>query len=285
MARRTRRTSNEGPARTEEEALSMGGLDPRTDQPDTSIDPRERQPVREPPPDRERDEPPPEDNEQEQETRQLVDYTLPGGRTVKVDRDTAELFRVQEQELADLRRSLPAAGPAGTAAPNSEPVDPLKDFDENLFLVNPKEAARRLYDIVNQDVSKNLTQRYTADQQYQLYMNTFYNRFPDYRGLEDVVQAVLNQNRSMLAAMEPGRGQERLAELCKAHVDRLVSKFAPGYEQEEDQPIRRTQLERGNSQPSRRESRPAPQEQQKARSISDIIRQRRAERARPRATR
>ncbi|HEX4715509.1 MAG TPA: hypothetical protein VH164_11335, partial [Ktedonobacteraceae bacterium] len=274
--------------RTEEEALSMGGLEPRTDQMDTSIDPRERQPVREPTPDRER-EPEPADEEEEQETRQ-VDYTLPGGRVIKVDRSTAELFRAQEdrynQELADLRRSLPAAGPAGTAAPNSGPdADPLKDFDENLFLVDPKQAARKLYDIVNQDVSKNLTQRYTADQQYQLYMNTFYNRFPDYRGLEDVVQAVLNQNRPMLAAMEPGRGQERLAELCKAHVDRLVSKFAPGYEQEEDQPIRRTQLERGNSQPSRRESRPAPQEQQKARSISDIIRQRRAERARPRATR
>lgn len=280
MARRPRRPTNEGPAQTEEEAMSMGGLEPRADDPDTSIDPRERAPVREPPPERDRDEEP----EQEDEDR-LVDYTLPGGRTVKVPRSTAEVFRAQEdrhnQELAEMRRSLPAA----PAKPEPEPVDPLADFDENLFLVDPKRAARELYQRINTDVSRNLTQRYTNEQQYQLYMNTFYNRFPDYRGLEDVVQTVLSQNRAALAAMEPSRGQERLAELCKAHVDRLVSKFAPGYEQEEDQPVRRTQLERGNAQPTRREPPRTEAAPPKMRSISDIIRQRRAERARPRATR
>ena len=256
MAKATKKTTREytpEPAKTEAEVLNMGPAFKQTGDADRDLEGMMNSMTDDAPGPRQRE----EQGEGDAIEDGLEEVDI-GGTKLRVGSDIARVIRAQAdahgRQLAELRRSLPLAQPAGK--PEPEP-DPLEGIDTALF-TDPKKAVGRILEIADKRIGDRLTGAYRAEQQTAEYFRQFYVDNKDLEGLDDIVRSVLRSNLQELASLDPPQSRQRLATLAKQHINTIVNRFG-GSASDGNPAPRRTTVEAPNQavveKPKRAETR------------------------------
>lgn len=180
---------------------------------------------------------------------------------VKKERDlTAELDELRlklsrtEGELAALR------------TPKQKPAAPAEPDWEELLFTDPKQAVSLLKKTIRDEVVGEVTNSYKKDQGEKDFWNGFYKANDDLKDDDDLVKATLQKHLGELADMPVSKAAERLAELTRERIMRYTGQTPKGGKKA---------VTEGAGQPTPGRKAPEPQ---KAVTLSDIIRARRAKR-------
>jgi hypothetical protein len=191
-----------------------------------------------------------EDSEDEEEAEDFEDQ--PTESPVE-----ARLRRL-EQENEDLRRSIPPVQPR-QAAPEPEPVD-----WGTMLYADPEKTLQLHGEMIEKRVTQRLKAEYQQEQNRNKFWEQFYSSHGDLRAHEDMVEMVLGRNMVNLANMRSADAMDKLADLTRQRIMQLSGKRP-----------RKKAIAEGGGPPSRRAA-PAKQDEASVSSISDFIKQRRA---------
>lgn len=205
-----------------------------------------------------------EDLDDEEELEEDPDFSAE--RRAAAERDDPRFSQFQREndvlrrEIEDLRRRIPN--------PQAEvPVEEEPDWDQLIFS-NPKEAVKLIREQTAKDVETKLRREYQADQGQTKFWSDFYAKHDDLADEDDIVQAILSANMATLGSMPVKQAMDELADLTRKRIMR----YSNGKGR---RPNDKTRVE-GARSPSGKAPRAEPS---KVVTLSDIIRNRRANRS------
>ena len=211
-----------------------------------------------------------------------------GGQKFAVDKALAEALKKTQQREEDRFSTLTKTveqlqnevRAKGAPAPKEEPDPVLSNTD--LLFSNPDQFLAKFSDSLEEKVTRKLTQEYQIAEGRKQFWNTFYDTNKDIsREHQLLVDAVMSRDYQELVNLPVGRQFEELGERVREEMLKIVGKKKNG---DENQPGRKVRLEAGGN-PS---PRPAPdlnsQADSKVVGISDILKERRAQRVQARTT-
>lgn len=263
------------PAATEAEVLNMGF--PNTGDADRDLETHMNRLANDGP-DPKRD----EEEEEEEEEDDGLEEVIVGGSKLRVGKDTATVLRNQELQLAELRgQTRQQTQPAPHQ--QEEEVDPLLDAEKTIF-TDPVGTLRKYGESIEKRVTNRLTTQYQADRATAEYFRQFYIENKDLAPLDETVRGVLRANLAEVGALNPGPSRQRLAQLVRMQIDTIVNTMRPDDGGNgERREARRTTVEsptRGGT--SRRDTTNKPVVQEVPKSMSSLLRERKAARAQAR---
>lgn len=189
----------------------------------------------------------------------------PEDPTAKQLRELQARLDRQDQELQHLRRATPPPQPK-EPAPAAED-DP--DWD-NEFFTSPKKALVKFGERLAKDITQSLTGQYQRDRSTQAFWEGFYEKHPDLKTDHDLVDLTLKSNLAEMSSMPVDRAMERLADLTRERILRYA-----GGAGKPRAPKPRVEGASSAAPPAK----PAkPAESDKILSITDIIKDRKAQR-------
>ena len=166
-----------------------------------------------------------------------------------------------QQKLARLEGENAALRqPKAKPAPVQEP-----DWEELLF-TDTKQAVSLLKKSIRDEITSELTSTYKRDQGERDFWGDFYKSNDDLKADDDLVKATLQKHLAELADLPVAKASERLAELTRERIMRYTGQAPKGGKKA---------VTEGAGQPTPGKKAPEPQ---KAVTLSDIIRARRAKR-------
>jgi hypothetical protein len=144
-----------------------------------------------------------------------------GGQKFVVDKHLADAFNAQSdsynQQFQDFQRQT------SEQIQNLKPKEEKKESDEDVWLVNPAQAAQQMEDRI---VTK-LTSAYQTTEQQKNSRNAFWNSFykdnEDLKSMEFMVNAVLNRDTDLLD-MNPDRAKKELSERTRKELLNVIPK-------------------------------------------------------------
>lgn len=175
--------------------------------------------------------------------------------------DWKKELRALEQKLARTEGEL-----AALRQPKQKPkAEPEPDWEELLF-TDPKQAVALLKKTIRDEVVGEVTSSYKKDQGERDFWGDFYKAHDDLKEDDDIVKATLQKHLGELADLPVKKASERLAELTRERIMRYTGQTPKGGKKA---------VTEGAGQPTPGRKAPEPQ---KAVTLSDIIRARRAKR-------
>lgn len=217
-----------------------------------------------------------------------------GGRELELDPDVADAIDEREreyargygnvsQELAELKRRLPAP------APPPKPAEP--DWNTLMF-DRPAEAVGHIRREINEQVSaakSELETRYESERRRERFWATFYRANPDLAGEELLVDSILQRDQSALSPLPVEEGQSRLADAVRKEILRIARVARERDSRDDEQPVpqRRASVEgaRETTEGQRGRRQTAEREDEGPTSITEALRERRAARLKGTRTR
>lgn len=188
------------------------------------------------------------------------------GRKFSVDSDLAEQLAQRDRDfdrkLNDNSNELGRLRKLASEATSPTPPSP-KGYDTLLF-EDPVGAVNR--------IKEEIRQEYVKEKRLDMFWNKFYGQNKDLDRTEDdfIVKAILNDNLQTLTQLSEEEAASKLADLSRRQILKYQSKT-----KEDDTDNSRTRVET----PSRSTVRSAPKADQGPTSLTDLIKQRRAQRA------
>lgn len=168
-----------------------------------------------------------------------------------------------ERDNQDLRKQMRTKS-APEPPPVREEADP--DWEKELF-ANPNATIKKIMELSGKAVEDRLRAEYQRDRGTTEFWNEFYRRHADLRDDHDLVEMTLKSHLSELSDLPVDKGHERLAELTRARIMRYIGAARGG---------RKASAEGAGPSSSKRA--PKEPEEEKIRSISDILRERKRKR-------
>lgn len=204
-----------------------------------------------------------------------------GGRQYTVDPELAHALERQQQQYSQLHSrfdELNSRYARLESALMPRQAAPEYDYNTKIF-ENPAEALSRLKQEWRQEIVSELTGRYEGDQQQRAFWEGFYRAHPDLADEPELVQAVatrLMPRWQSEPASRAGEFAEALAKDTRALILRVSRKGREADAPAEPRPAGRAVVEgaSGGRAPT-----PPPDDEGPA-SLSDLLRQRQADRRR-----
>lgn len=195
------------------------------------------------------------------------------GRKIQLPEDAAAVW--QERETAMSRQGAELGEhrqwrKMAEQRLKPEPERPAEPDINTLWFENPQAA----YQKIVSDVETRVESRYRQDQALKSFWDGFDRANEDLRDDRWLAETLLQQNFAELADLSPRKAQERLGEITREQILRLTKKVKPT-----DSPARNL-LEPASGE---RPERPAREEPEGHKSISDLLRERNAKRMSTRA--
>lgn len=213
----------------------------------------------------EMDENQPDDDEDESE----VDEKDEEGEKKPPKESLEERIARLEGENAALRSAI--TRPQDVKPPKKE-EEPEPDWEKMLY-DDPKAFVSTLSGRIAKQVSTELGTKYQRDQGEKEFWSDFYSENDDLREDRDLVQATLSSNLNILGDMPVSQARKKLADLTRERIMRYTGKRE---KKDGEEPKARVEGARSPRAPQK------PAKDDKVVTLSDIIRNRRANRMKAR---
>lgn len=214
-----------------------------------------------------------EDEEGQDPNEEGQDHSEGDDKGDKTPKESLEqrLDRI-ERENAELRGRLQGIQETRPRAEDPKPTPkPKKDWEKMLF-DDTDNAVEELRKEITEEVTSKVRGEYQQDQSTKDFWNEFYrkNHDLDRDKDHDIVQTILNKNFNSLGDMPVSQAVDKLGELTRERIIQYTGKK----ETKADRSSKATA--EGANAPS---PKPAPKEEDKVVTLSDIIRARKAKRS------
>lgn len=208
-----------------------------------------------------------EGDETPDEAAETVKITM-NGQEFDVPADVAHAYAADKTGFEKSLQTL-ANNSANQSDPVTEPSDDIDDLATILF-EDPNKAVSMIQEKIRKEVTADLTSAYNSDKNADKFWDGFYNDNPDLKQDDFLVKAVLAEHANDIGDLPVAKAAERLAELTQAQIVRYGGSTSKSK-------TKRTATAQPSGPSGKKQPR-SEEETDNVRSISDVLRERRANR-------
>lgn len=194
------------------------------------------------------------------------------GQELEVSPEVAAAIEAQQEQF---RREREALKQEVLSEVNPQPEPSHKgvtkdEFDEDEFWTNPAAAVQKVVDKRVGEAREEFQQHQRKTEDQRKFWSSFYDKHPELKEDEDIVQMILDRDYSTLADMEIDKAQDELAKRAAKRIGKTLQSKPGGN--------RRTETTSG-SPPSEGPKKEEPKVERK--SLSQVLKERRQQRHEP----